>query len=128
MNKKLRKIAVFGAVGIGASLIHLGVAAALNATTTLPLVLSGSLGYAAGFVWSYLGHYHFTFQSQRKHTQAILRFALTALLGYLVNTTVVAAGVLTFGFETLWFVTAGIVIAASVVFVVSNLWAMGGKT
>ncbi len=124
----LRKIAVFGLVGIGASLIHLGVTAFVNKALLWSILLANQIGYAIGFVWSYSGHYYLTFRSSKRHGQALPRFALTALIGYGINNGVLVACVLITGDESLWFVALAIAMAAGVVYLLSNFWALGGKT
>lgn len=126
--EKLRRIAIFGLVGIGASLIHIAFAALLDWSLAPSIFLSNTIGYLFGFIWSYLGHYHFTFRSDRDHKQAVPRFALTALMGYLINNAVVLVCVLVSGTESIWFIVLAVGIAAAVVYFISNRWALGRGT
>lgn len=120
----LHKFFVFGIVGILASTIHLTAASVLNWSFEMGFVLSGSIGYVIGFIWSYIGHYHFTFKSSRNHRATLPRFAFAALVGFVINLLVVALCTVTTGTETIWFVIGGIVVSATVVFLVSNSWVM----
>ena len=125
---KLRKLAIFGLVGIGASLIHIAVAAIVDRVFAPSIFLSNAIGFLVAFGWSYLGHYHFTFRSDRDHRQAVPRFAATALLGYGINNAVVLACVLVTGSESIWFVVLAVGIAAATVYLISNRWALGDGT
>lgn len=121
----LRKIVVFGIVGIGASVLHIIIAWAVLHVSATSIFVANLFGFLVAFIWSYLGHYHFTFRSDRDHKQAVPRFALTALLGYVINNAVVLACVVISGTESIWFIVLAVGIAAGAVYLISNRWALG---
>ena len=52
--------------------------------------LASSLGYAAGAGINYLLNYYYTFASERRHFQAMLKFLTVAVIGLAVNSLIVA--------------------------------------
>ena len=126
MPESLRKLIVFGAVGGIASLLHMLIAYVALDQIGLSIFAANFFGFVIAFVWSYVGHYYFTFQSTAGHRQSVMRFSVTAIAGYAVNNCVVLICVLAKGNESLWFIIAGIIVAAVAVFVASNFWAFAG--
>lgn len=124
----LRKLMVFGVVGVGASVLHIAVAWVVDRLFDPSIFVANLVGFLIAFLWSYIGHYFFTFNSTKAHRLAIPRFAVTALSGYAINNGVVLACVLATGAESLWFIVLAVGIAAGVVYLLSNFWALGGKT
>jgi putative flippase GtrA len=128
----LKKIAVFGAVGMGASLLHIALVWAL-----LPVALAGggalgvyaanTAGFCAAFIWSYIGHYYLTFQSTKGHRGAILPFATVAVMGFLINTLILALWQSWVGDASIWAVVVAVALSAGAVFVASNFWAFAKR-
>lgn len=69
----------FGAVGLAATALHLGVAWGLGAATAWPLAAVNAAAYATAVGLSYLGHRFWSFQSRRPTAHSLPRFlALSA--------------------------------------------------
>lgn len=126
-NDTTRKVAVFGAVGIGASVVHICIAWLAASAFQTPILIANAIGFAAGFIASYLGHYFLTFKSDRGHTAAFFRFVAVALLGFLINNCVVIAWIYLTGNQSMWSIVMAIAVAAMAVFFTSNFWAFKSK-
>ncbi len=74
----------FGTVGIWSTGLYLLVAAAA-AAAGVPPQLANAVGYAAGTIMSFLGHFYWTFGRRQNHTQALLRFLAVAGGGFLLS-------------------------------------------
>ena len=79
LKNEIRRILAFGLVGVGATLIHLIFAQLALFATKMPM-LSSLIGFVPAFVFSYLGHRHFTF-SDAAHG-SVFRFFVVAFSGF----------------------------------------------
>lgn len=71
-----------GVIGTGAhyaTLITLVQIAGINA------VIASSAGALVGALVNYILNYHYTFQSNRRHREALTRFLLVAAVGFVIN-------------------------------------------
>lgn len=80
----LRRIAVFVTVGLGAAIVYFLSAMALLRIGIRPAALASLVAYGISGVFSYLGHRLLTFQSDAPHRQALPRFVLVNIAGYLI--------------------------------------------
>lgn len=119
----MRKLAVFGAVGVGASLVHIAVAWAMITGAQTGVFMANVAGFCTAFLWSYFGHYYLTFRATNAHRAAFGRFLAVALLGFAINNAVVWAWGAAAGRAGILAITAGVIIAAAAVFAASNAWA-----
>lgn len=119
----MRRVVLFGLVGITASVVHFLLAAALFSHLSINLFLANVFGFLLAFSVSYLGHYYLTFRSRQVHRTAVRRFMMTALTGFAVNN--LCLGLLTWviGYESQWSLAAAILVAAAAVYVLSGRWA-----
>lgn len=115
----------FGMVGALAALTHYLVAAAcIHSGLTSP-AWANPVGFGVAFWVSYFGHYHFSFADADRsgHRQALPRFLLTALAGFVTNH-LVYLGLLHF---TPWSpyvdLFIALVLVAAMTFVLSRHWA-----
>lgn len=119
----MHKVMVFGAVGVGASLVHIAVAFAMMRGLQTGVVGANIAGFGTAFLWSYFGHYYLTFRAKRAHRAAFGRFLAVALMGFAINSGVVWAWGVAVGQPGILAITLGVVIAAGTVFAASNFWA-----
>jgi putative flippase GtrA len=119
----VKRIAVFGIVGVAASVVHYLVALGAMRLGAGTIFLANLAGFCAAFALSYVGHYHLTFTASAAHRQALPRFFATALIGLAINTLVLALLVWLTGAENIRFVAIAILVAAGSVFLLSRRWA-----
>ena len=83
------RVGRFALVGIAATALHLSVAMLLEYVSLLPVIVIHVLAYLTAFSVSFLGHYVYTFKSNRQWTLALMRF-LAASLAVLCLSSLVA--------------------------------------
>ncbi len=115
--------AVFGAVGLAASLTHFLVASALFSLAAIPIFFANVVGFSIAFLVSYMGHYHLSFRSTAPAISALSRFLAVALSGFALNNLVLFILHAGLGFHELVALAGAIVVSAGFVFVLSKLWA-----
>jgi putative flippase GtrA len=80
-----RQFAAFFGVGIVAAIVHYGLLIALVEGTAAHPVPATLVGYVAGGLVSYALNRRHTYESARPHREATWRFALVALVGFLLT-------------------------------------------
>ena len=82
LRREMQRLTIFGLVGVGATTIHLIIAQIVLLINGNPLI-SSSFGFLPAFVFSYLGHRHFTFGDATRGS--ITRFLIISMVGFLVS-------------------------------------------
>jgi putative flippase GtrA len=83
---ELWRLARFSAVGGLATVVYIGVAmVAVAAAGTNPTV-GATIGFAAAFLVSYVGHFHFSFAAPGRYRDYLLRFAVSSLASFFLST------------------------------------------
>jgi putative flippase GtrA len=85
-------------------------------------VIASCLGFVVGALINYVLNYHFTFQSDKRHREALTKFLIVATAGALIN-----GGIMYVGVENTRFNYLIVQIFATVVvlmwnFIVNKLW------
>jgi putative flippase GtrA len=75
----------FAGVGVFGTLAHYATLVLLVESFGIGAVFGSSAGFAVGALVNYLLNYRFTFQSSRRHTEALPRFYFVAMFGFLFN-------------------------------------------
>lgn len=123
MRGALGEIVRFGSVGLAATAIHAGVYAALVSLGVGPQ-WSNLGAFALAFVFSFFGHYSFTFRGRaRSAGGAAARFFVVALAGYALNAGFVALTVDGLDQPPLFAVLFMLFVTPVVTFVLAKLWA-----
>jgi putative flippase GtrA len=82
--QRLKSALSFGGVGLAAAAVHTGVFALLR--QTMWPELANALGFCVAFGVSFIGHRYLSFADTTTGMgQSLLRFAVTALLGFAAN-------------------------------------------
>ena len=85
MKKLLGQFSRFFIVGASSALIQFSILTGLVEFFFVRPIFASSLGYLAGALTNYLLNHYFTFKSTLPHRQALLRFSLNSLFGFLLN-------------------------------------------
>ena len=122
MSFALREFLGFFGVGIIATAVHYLVLVGLASGLGINPVLSAACGYICGAIVSYRVNYTVTFRSERRHSQAALRFLTVAVIGLIFNSVLVDFGISALGLHYLLaqILATGIVFVWN--FVANKLW------
>ncbi|MCG6115461.1 MAG: GtrA family protein [Mesorhizobium sp.] len=123
----MRKVFVFGLVGVTASIVHFLLAAGLFTYAGINLFVANLFGFFLAISVSYFGHYYLTFRSKQAHGTAVRRFVVTALTGFAVNNLCLAMLTWAIGHESPWSLGTAIIVAAAVVYLLSGRWAFAAR-
>lgn len=89
-SKLLLQFCSFIGVGGIATFVHYNVLFLLVHFYGFRPVFSSSIGYVLSGSLNYYLNYHVTFQSDKPHHQAVLKFTLIAVVGLFINTVIMA--------------------------------------
>ena len=85
LHRLTRQFTAFFGVGLAAAVVHYGLLIALVEGADIDPVPATLAGYVAGRLLSYWLNRKHTYESDRPHREATWRFALVALVGFLVT-------------------------------------------
>jgi len=84
---------LFAGVGAIGTLGHYTILILLAQIWAVDPVFASSIGFIAGALINYILNYHFTFQSDRRHAEALTKFLIVATIGAGFNGTIMYIGV-----------------------------------
>lgn len=121
LREEILRLARFGAVGAIATAIYYGLGLVLNLNDWHPQV-ANVVAYCCANLFSFLGHFHFTFKVSGKAASRMVKFALLGVLGYVISTAITAVS-----FEMLdlpaWIALALVVVSVTAVtWTASRFW------
>lgn len=90
----LRQFFRFALVGLAGTAVHFGVLSLLVEALNMAPLPASVVGFVGGALANYLLNYHYTFMSRRRHRAALPRFLAIASIGALLNSLLMAAGLL----------------------------------
>jgi len=85
LHRLTRQFTAFFGVGLAVAVVHYGLLIALVEGADIDPVPATLAGYVAGGLLSYWLNRKHTYESDRPHREATWRFALVALVGFLVT-------------------------------------------
>jgi putative flippase GtrA len=85
VNREVRQFMAFGGAGIAAAIVHYGTLIGLVQAEVLAPVPATLCGYLGGGLVSYILNRRHTYRSERRHREAVWRFALVAGVGFLLT-------------------------------------------
>ncbi len=89
----MRQFVKFTGVGFVSAIGHYGLLIALVQIAAVPAVPASAAGALLGAWINYSLNYHYTFRSTRQHRESVLRFAVVAAVGLVLNTLFMWVGV-----------------------------------
>ena len=121
-KEMLPSLTRFILVGVGATLVHYLVGRYLSTLGEWSVVKANVIGFIVAFIFSFCGHYYFTFRKSNHFSQALIRFFIIALSGFAANN-VVLLTCLKMGVSDQWafLFAVGVMPIASYIF--SYFWA-----
>ena len=84
---------MFAGLGVIGTLGHYTVLVVLVQFWAVDPVFASSIGFVVGAVINYILNYHFTFQSQKRHSEALTKFLIVAIIGAGINGFIMYIGI-----------------------------------
>ncbi|MBI4292588.1 MAG: GtrA family protein [Betaproteobacteria bacterium] len=108
----VRQFVNFTGVGFVSAIGHYGLLIALVQIASAPAVPASAAGALLGAWINYTLNYHYTFRSSKRHREAVVKFAVVATVGLVLNTFFMWVGVEVIGAHYLLsqIVTTGLVL------------------
>ena len=123
MKELIAQLGRFGAVGIAATLIHLGVAWIAARVFGAAPFAANALGFSVAFACSYLGHFYWTFGQRSGHPVRLPRFIVVSGFGFALTNLIVWV-VVSLGGHAFEFALLAILFAVPLsTWVLSRFWA-----
>ncbi len=118
----LGQFLLFAGVGAVGTLGHYTTLIVLVQFWAVDPVFASSLGFVVGAVINYILNYHFTFQSNKRHTEALTKFLIVATIGAGINGSIMYVGVenTSINYLVVQIFATGVVLLWN--FVVNKLW------
>ncbi len=85
-------------------------------------VVASSIGFVVGAIINYILNYHFTFQSDKRHSEALVKFLIVATIGAGINGFIMYIGVENTSINYLLIQIFATVIVLLWNFIVNKLW------
>lgn len=84
---------MFAGVGAIGTIGHYTVLIVLVQFWAMDPVIASTLGFIVGAIINYVLNYHFTFQSNKHHTEALTKFMIVAVIGAGINGLIMFIGI-----------------------------------
>ncbi len=124
IHQFLRFLMVGGIVAV----VHFGILIALVSSSDVSPTLASTIGFVVSAAINYLLNYTFTFRSTARHSAAIVKFALVALIGLSLNAALMKAGTDGLGINYLFVQTVAIACVVVWNFFANKHWTFGQAT
>ena len=115
--KPFAELGRYGIVGLIGTAAHYTVMAVLLNIFLFDVVLATTLGAIIGAIINYVLNYFYTFRSDKGHMEAMVKFWLIAVCGWIINAAIMALNEYVVGFH----VIPAQLMATAVVFVITFL-------
>jgi len=112
----------FALVGGTTGALYFGTTYVLVEIFAAPVTLASTGGYFAAMCYNYFMHYHFTFESDTPHDQALVRYLLVCAGGAILNVLVIYFGMLLTSVHYMLILLLALVVVVCWSFTMSSLW------
>jgi putative flippase GtrA len=113
---------LFAGVGAIGTIGHYTTLIVLVEFWALDPVIASCLGFVVGALINYILNYHFTFQSDKRHREALTKFLLVAIAGAAINGVIMYIGVENTQFNYLLVQVFATTVVLLWNFIVNKLW------
>ena len=113
---------LFAGIGAIGTLGHYTILILLAQFWAVDPVFASSIGFIVGALINYILNYHYTFQSDKRHSEAIIKFFIVATIGACINGFIMYIGVenTSINYMLIQIFATGIVLLWN--FIVNKLW------
>jgi putative flippase GtrA len=116
----------FTIVGLLATAIHLSIALVLVSIGLNPL-LANATAFCFAFLFSFFGHFNWTFKKRQGYGQSFFMFLLVSLSSIFLSTVVLGALIEYSSLDTSWAVVLSVTIIPLINYLASRFWAFKGE-
>ena len=118
----LGQFLMFAGVGAIGTIGHYTVLIVLVQFWAVDPVIASTLGFVVGAIINYILNYHFTFQSDKQHSEALTKFFIVAIVGAGINSFIMYIGIenTNINYLLVQIFATGVVLLWN--FVVNKLW------
>ena len=92
LKQTFRQFIYFSGIGVIGTAGHYAVLIALVELFEIDPVYATTAGFVTGAIINYILNYHFTFRSSKRHGEALSKFMTVAIVGAILNTGIMHAG------------------------------------
>jgi putative flippase GtrA len=92
-KKTIGQFLLFAGLGVIGTLGHYTTLIVLVQFWSVDPVFASSFGFVVGAIINYILNYHFNFQSDKRHTEALTKFLIVAIIGAAINGFIMYIGV-----------------------------------
>jgi len=118
----LGQFLLYAGVGAIGTLGHYTILIILVQFRAVDPVVASCLGFVVGAIINYILNYHFTFQSDKRHSEALTKFLIVAVIGAGINGLIMYAGVDYTNFNYMIVQIVATVVVLLWNFAVNKLW------
>lgn len=113
---------LFAGVGAVGTLGHYTTLIVLVQFWAVDPVFASSFGFVVGAIINYILNYHFTFQSEKRHAEALTKFLIVAIIGAGINGFIMYIGIenTDINYMVVQLFATGVVLLWN--FIVNKLW------
>jgi putative flippase GtrA len=113
---------LFAGVGAVGTLGHYTTLIVLVQFWAVDPVFASSFGFVVGAIVNYILNYHFTFQSEKRHAEALTKFLIVAIIGAGINGFIMYIGIenTDINYMVVQLFATGVVLLWN--FIVNKLW------
>jgi len=122
LRAKLGFMIRFGFVGASTAAILLGLTIAFVEIVNLQSTVGSSLACLGALTYNYLLHYHWTFESEAPHGEALLRYLLMCAFAMMLNATVMYLGAEVMGYPYVAVQVIAMLVLVSCSITMSSIW------
>lgn len=122
VNILTRQFLFFAGVGVIGTTGHYIILIVLVQIGNIIPVYASTLGFTAGALINYLLNYKYTFQSQKNHTEAMVKFFIVALVGASINGVLMFIGTELLKFNYIIVQIFGTTTVVFITFYLNMLW------
>jgi putative flippase GtrA len=122
LAEELSRIARFSAVGVIATVVHIGVAMIAVASAGVNPTVGAMFGFLSAFIVSYVGHFRFTFVASGRYGDYLVKFVVTSLASFMLSTSAVWLATIVLGVDYKLALIALAIIVPVCNYLVNRFW------
>ena len=125
--KTSQQFIIFAGIGAIGTVGHYATLILLVQFMHIAPVIATTIGFVVGAQINYLLNYHITFNSNKRHREALTKFLLVAGFGTIINAAIVVAGINLFEMHYLVIQVIATCFVLIINFIANKYWTFAGR-